>query len=134
MANGIVYVDSNGEDGLYALDALTGAYLGSFHSIGGTGFSPTVVKGVISFTSPFDRKLYALNANTGAQIWQTAVGNNNSNPLNTSPAVVGGKVYVGSNDNNVYALDAATGTVIWKYPTGDSAQLFFLGSFRWHCL
>ena len=35
-----------------------------------------------------------------------------------SPAVMGGTVYVGSEDDKVYALDAATGHVRWTYTTG----------------
>ena len=38
----------------------------------------------------------------------------------SSPAVINGEVYVGSNDNYVYALDAATGAYIWSYKTGNS--------------
>jgi len=36
----------------------------------------------------------------------------------SSPAVVGGVVYVGSDDKNVYALDAANGAKIWSFTTG----------------
>jgi len=36
----------------------------------------------------------------------------------SSPAVVDGAVYVGSNDGHVYAVDAATGTLRWKLKTG----------------
>ena len=35
----------------------------------------------------------------------------------SSPAVVGGAVYVGSSDNNLYALDRATGAVRWRFAT-----------------
>jgi outer membrane protein assembly factor BamB len=38
--------------------------------------------------------------------------------VDSSPAVVGGKVYVGSEDNSVYCLDVDTGSKIWKYKTG----------------
>jgi outer membrane protein assembly factor BamB len=40
----------------------------------------------------------------------------------SSPAVVNGVVYVGSQDHNVYALNASTGTLIWKYLTGDEVD------------
>jgi DNA primase catalytic subunit len=40
----------------------------------------------------------------------------------SSPAVVGGMVYVGSYDHNVYCLDALTGTKIWNYTTGDAVH------------
>jgi len=36
----------------------------------------------------------------------------------SSPAVVDGVVYVGSNDGHVYAVDAASGTQRWKLKTG----------------
>ena len=38
----------------------------------------------------------------------------------SSPAVVKGVVYVGSDDGNVYALNASNGTVLWRYLTGGS--------------
>ena len=39
--------------------------------------------------------------------------------VNSSPAVAGGTVYIGSHDHKVYALDAATGRLRWTYTTGD---------------
>jgi hypothetical protein len=36
----------------------------------------------------------------------------------SSPAVVDGVVYFGSEDHNIYALNAATGALLWEYPTG----------------
>ncbi len=39
-------------------------------------------------------------------------------PIHSSPAVVDGTVYVGSQDHKFYALDAATGTKRWEYKTG----------------
>lgn len=35
--------------------------------------------------------------------------------VNSSPAIVNGVVYVGSNDGNLYALDEQTGTVKWTF-------------------
>jgi PGF-CTERM protein len=35
----------------------------------------------------------------------------------SSPAVVNGVVYVGSDDNNLYALNASTGAKLWSYRT-----------------
>ena len=46
---------------------------------------------------------------TGAAIW-------------SSPAVVNGVVYFGSEDHYVYALNAKTGKELWKYPTGGMVQ------------
>ena len=36
----------------------------------------------------------------------------------SSPAVVSGVVYVGSDDYDVYALSASTGAKLWSFPTG----------------
>ena len=36
----------------------------------------------------------------------------------SSPAVSGGVVYIGSDDGNVYAINATTGLKIWNYQTG----------------
>lgn len=40
----------------------------------------------------------------------------------SSPAVVDGRVYFGSQDKNVYAVDASNGDLIWKYTTGGSIE------------
>ena len=39
--------------------------------------------------------------------------------VESSPAVVDGKVYIGSTDGKLYCLDADTGASIWNYTTGD---------------
>src|SRR5512139_3652338 len=39
-------------------------------------------------------------------------------PVCSSPAVVGGIVYFGSQDYYLYALDAATGDKLWAFKTG----------------
>jgi outer membrane protein assembly factor BamB len=49
---------------------------------------------------------------------QTLWTYNTSGYVDSSPAVVNGTVYVGSNDDNVYALNATTGALAWKYKTG----------------
>jgi len=36
----------------------------------------------------------------------------------SSPAIVNGVVYVGSNDGNLYAIDRESGAQKWKFPTG----------------
>jgi outer membrane protein assembly factor BamB len=55
---------------------------------------------------------------TASQRWAYTTGG----LVDSSPAVAGGTVYVGSDDNNVYALDAATGDVRWTYTTGDQVD------------
>jgi outer membrane protein assembly factor BamB len=55
---------------------------------------------------------------TNQTVWRYTTGGS----VMSSPAVVNGTVYVGSNDDNVYALNASTGARIWSYAT--SAQVF----------
>jgi outer membrane protein assembly factor BamB len=63
-----------------------------------------------------DHNVYALDASTGLKIWNYTLGG----PVDSSPAVVNGTVYVGSNwgaFDNVYALNALTGNKIWGFKT-----------------
>ena len=55
-----------------------------------------------------------LDASTGVQVWNYTAGSY----VFSSPAVVGGRVYVGSNDGRVYCLDALTGAQVWNYTAG----------------
>ncbi|MEI7434740.1 MAG: PQQ-binding-like beta-propeller repeat protein [Methanomicrobiales archaeon] len=50
----------------------------------------------------------------GSMDWTFTTGDR----VYSSPAVVDGVVYVGSDDNKVYALDAASGSEKWSYLTG----------------
>ena len=46
--------------------------------------------------------------------WNSSIGGA------SSPAVVNGVAYIGSNDDNVYALNASTGAKLWSFATGES--------------
>ena len=79
--------------------------------------SSAVVDGMV-FVGSSDKKVYALNATTGAYTWSYTTGDY----VHSSPAVANGKVYIGSWDRNVYALDASTGALVWNYTTGGSVD------------
>jgi hypothetical protein len=83
-----------------------------------TGFgvdsSPAVADGKV-FVGSRHRKIYCLDAETGAKIWSYTTGAS----VWSSPAVADGKVFVGSWDNKIYCLDAETGAYIWSYTTGE---------------
>jgi outer membrane protein assembly factor BamB len=93
--------------------------------------SPTVANGVVYVTS-YDGMLYALDAHTGAMLWNYDVGFSVS-----SPAILHGVVYVGAGDYNVYALNARSGAKLWSYTTGShvgssptvSNGVIYVGSF-----
>jgi outer membrane protein assembly factor BamB len=40
--------------------------------------------------------------------------------VDSSPALAGGRVFVGSNDGKLYVLDAATGQKKWEFDAGDA--------------
>ena len=56
---------------------------------------------------------------TGAYLWSYQTGY----AVVSSPTVVNGVVYIGSEDNSIYALDASSGDLVWKYTTGDQITL-----------
>ena len=55
----------------------------------------------------------------GTLLWSYETGSR----VESSPAVSGGVVYVGSGDNHLYALDASTGDLLWSYEMGDNVYL-----------
>ncbi len=75
--------------------------------------SPAIVGGIVYFGSD-SGIVYAVNATTGASIWNFTTG---YLYVRSSPAVSNGIVYIGSDDGNFYALNASTGTQIWSYKT-----------------
>ncbi|HUO15849.1 MAG TPA: PQQ-binding-like beta-propeller repeat protein [Verrucomicrobiae bacterium] len=132
-ANQVVYVGS--EDGnLYALNDASATSptciasglqaancdLWQFPAGVGVASAPALSNGLVFFgtsscttTCPYGNSLLAVNAKTGALLWQFQTGG----PV-SSPAVADGVVYIGSFDGNVYAVDAFGGYLHWKYTTG----------------
>lgn len=137
VQGGSVYAGSS--DGkLYAIDRARGTERWQFASRGPIASSPAVSEGLVYFSS-LDGKVYAVEAETGKERWSFATGGERRftapgihgaiprtermpDPFDvflSSPAVVGGTVYIGSGDQTVYALDAATGALRWTFVTGD---------------
>ena len=63
--------------------------------------------------NPCEKTLNVNNVGRLKQLWSYTTGNS----VYSSPAVVNGVVYVGSEDSNVYALNATTGAKLWSYAT-----------------
>jgi eukaryotic-like serine/threonine-protein kinase len=100
VADGVVYIDTSGPDGVVdALSAPTGQLLWSFASGGSNSAAPTVANGVV-YVGSSDDDVYALNSATGAELWKFHTGLY----VESSPAVVNGRVYVGSDDGKIYAF------------------------------
>ena len=85
--------------------------------------SPIVVNGVMYVTTSFDH-VYALDAKTGAQIWEYKhkmgpITTYCCGPNNRGVAVYSDKVYVATLDSKLVALDAKTGEVKWSKDIAD---------------
>ncbi|MGM0592778.1 MAG: PQQ-binding-like beta-propeller repeat protein, partial [Halobacteriota archaeon] len=114
--DGVVYAGSS--DGtLHAIDATNGGGLWTFDADGPVtnGEAAAVADGLVYATTGGSGvgTVHAIDAATGNEEWSHDVGS----PL-TSPAVVDGRVYVGSRDGHLYALGAESGTEEWTFDTG----------------
>src|SRR6202030_1959249 len=87
--------------------------------------SPIVVNGVMYVTTSFDH-VYALNAQTGEQIWHYKhdmgpITVYCCGPNNRGAAVYGNKVYLATLDAKLDALDAKTGKMVWSPQIADAS-------------
>ena len=60
-----------------------------------------------------DGNVYAVDVETGRQVWKTRT----RGPVPCTPAIANGTVYIGSYDGKFYALNSQTGAVKWKFAT-----------------
>lgn len=105
--------------GLVALNTANGDVVWRFDTELPLGHSPTV-SGNLLYVGGFDKRVYALNADTGALVWKFEGAKAG---FSTNPLVVEGKVMLGSRDGYFYALDQATGNLVWQYPASNAAPL-----------
>jgi outer membrane protein assembly factor BamB len=119
VANGAVYVGSD-DGNFYALNATDGTKIWNYTTSGGAS-SPAVADSVV-YVGGFNGNLYALNASNGNKLWnftlqQPPAGGLRLNGLFGSPAVVNGRVYIGSNANVLIVLGEASNPTPTPSPT-----------------
>ena len=85
----------------------------TFTTIFGEQMQPIVASGIAYFGS-MNGVMYAVNASTGANLWDFTT----EGPILGSAAYSNGAVVFGSMDGKVYGLVASTGSKIWEYQTG----------------
>lgn len=117
VVNGIVYIGAWYQIGnftragsLYAVNAATGQLV--WETLQNTGFSssPVVADGHLFITAD-DGNIHALDALTGASLWQKAIS-----PNSASPAVANGVVYVGGGGTRfIYAFNTVNGNEVWRF-------------------
>jgi outer membrane protein assembly factor BamB len=126
LSGGVLYMHVR-DDGIYAIRAFDGARLwktptpapqdefGVFADL--TKSSPAIA-GEKVFVGA-GRSLLALDRRTGKVLWR----GNTGGKVDSSPLVIGGTVYVGSDDGRLYAFDAATGAAVWSFRTGGKISI-----------
>ena len=62
--------------------------------------------------------VHALDAETGEPRWIFTTRGR----IDSSPAIVGDRIYVGSNDGRLYGLNLANGTPEWEYEVGSAVS------------
>ena len=103
MAGGTVMLGAG--NGLYTLDAVSGAPKWRFAAQSEIVGSPVAADGRVHFGSK-DHCLYTVDAVGGQLRWKLETGGE----ITGSPVVSRGVVYASSKDRCVYALDAVKGT------------------------
>ncbi|HXG94423.1 MAG TPA: PQQ-binding-like beta-propeller repeat protein [Blastocatellia bacterium] len=94
--------------------------------------TPVVARGMV-YVGSWDGDMYALRESDGSLVWSftadTTSDNCGSNyGIDSTAALVGGRLYFGSAACTMYALDPATGQEIWRNRLADPAQGFHLWS------
>ncbi|MFP6649236.1 MAG: PQQ-binding-like beta-propeller repeat protein, partial [Pirellulaceae bacterium] len=81
--------------------------------------SAAVTKGFV-LVGGRNKQIQALNPDNGKQLWQFTTRGR----VDSSPVIIGNRMYVGGSDGRIYGLDLKTGKPTWEYETGDG----FVGS------
>jgi quinohemoprotein ethanol dehydrogenase len=143
VVDGIMYVTASWSV-VHALDVRTGKRLWTFdpkvaRSYGEKGCCDVVNRGVALykgrvFVGAFDGRLIALDAATGAKVWEkdTVIDHSHAYTITGAPRVTNGKVIIGNGGAEygvrgyVTAYDAETGDQKWRWFTvpGDPSKPF----------
>lgn len=118
VVNGVVYIGST-DQYFYALNAADGKQIWRYRTPNSTSpgvfSSAAVLNGVVYVGG--GSVAYAFNASNGAVLWQYS--NGGTQPIESSPAVAYGIVFIGSSDTPrggyITALNASTGALVWSY-------------------
>jgi eukaryotic-like serine/threonine-protein kinase len=119
VADDVVYFGCR-DSKLYALDARSGQQRWQFSNAGSWVISSPVVRaGVVYFATSDTGLFYALNAASGAEVFQLKF---NQWPMFSSPAIAGEMLYLGSNRGTLIAIDLSSQTVAWTFATEGSRR------------
>lgn len=78
---------------------------------------PALDNGNVYF-GDLDGFFYAMDAETGNQVWQIAGNGDNETNITNPPLILDGTVYYTAKNGTLYAVDAANGSPLWNQPVG----------------
>jgi lanthanide-dependent methanol dehydrogenase len=148
IVNNTLYIVTPHPNYLYALDAVTGDLKwrydpGSARAAAGVACCDVVNRGAAYydgklFYNTLDNFTVAVDAETGAEVWKTQLGDiNRGESMTMAPIVVNGKVLVGNSGGEfgvrgwITALDAGSGSIVWRgYSTGPDSDVLIGSRFR----
>lgn len=81
---------------------------------GGRVFMVANAGGSAGIASAGAGRVWCLDAKTGRVVWRRRL----ASASESSPLVVGGRVYLGSQDGTIYSLDARSGSIRWRHRAG----------------
>src|SRR3989442_1119452 len=126
VSDGLVFVNSY-DTNVYAIDEYSGQQKWSFYTGSVIFSSPAVANGMVYVASRNGGILYALNEQTGSEVWGRGYLNYF---IAASPAGADGKVFYSSwcsascfQNGQFVALDASTGAVVWANATLPSSSV-----------
>lgn len=131
VVDGTIYIPAT-LDRVFAIDASSGRQIWSYDphvALGATmmgSYASRINRGVAVwqhrvFIGTGDCRVIALDAGTGAQLWQTTVCTASETGITGAPRVGGGKVYIGyfgsdtGTRGSMVALDADSGKIAWRF-------------------
>ncbi len=104
---------------VYALDAVNGDYIWDY-DIGEDIWATPAINGDTLYIGTFDKKLYAIDINTGEEKWQQPF--ETGGPIISTSVVYDNTVYVASFDRHIYALNEENGELLWQYTGADGGE------------
>ncbi|MCS7167630.1 MAG: PQQ-binding-like beta-propeller repeat protein [Gemmatales bacterium] len=125
VTNGRLYIGNNNGQ-LYCLDPRTGQLQWTFQCQSYVECTPAARDNRIVFGS-FDGNVYCVDAISGKLLWQFATGprlpgtkgyNDVTRGVDSSPAIVEGRVFFGAWDGHLYCVELDSGKLIWKQLLG----------------
>jgi outer membrane protein assembly factor BamB len=133
IESGVVYFLS-GNDHLFALDAKTGKQKWVYARQSSTeisirgGARPAIFQNLI-YAGFSDGYLLAIHIKDGTVAWERLINTNTRfRDVDSTPVIVGNKIFISGYDNAIYSLSRTDGQILWRQEDGSSFPVTVEGS------